>query len=72
MCVCGGDDEAQAGRQPLQVIEALRGGGERAAPGNVRMVIRVWGGMVMCVVCMVAPILKDHLNTNASASFIAS
>ena len=38
-----------------------------------------WGGvfvcvwvMVVCVVCMVAPILKDHLNTNASASVIAS
>ena len=27
----------------------------------------VWG-MVVCVVCMVAPILKDHLNTNACVS----
>ena len=29
----------------------------------------VWG-MVVCVVCMVAPILKDHLNTNACVSVI--
>ena len=26
--------------------------------------------MVVCVVCMVAPILKDHLNTNACVSVI--
>ena len=31
----------------------------------------VWG-MVVCVVCMVAPILKDHLNTNACVSVTVS
>ena len=39
--------------------------------GGVFVCVCVWG-MVVCVVCMVAPILKDHLNTNASASVIAS
>ena len=35
--------------------------------GGVFVCVCVWG-MVVCVVCMVAPILKDHLNTNACVS----